>query len=57
MSALSKERSERVRAEDAVEIIDCGRASERTQGVPMLLLLEFGSPPYVFQPIELVPLA
>jgi hypothetical protein len=26
-------------------IIDCGRASERTQGVPLLLLFELGTPP------------
>jgi hypothetical protein len=32
MSALKEEGDERVRAEDAVEIIDCGRASERTKG-------------------------
>ncbi len=34
-----------VQAADAVEIIDCGRASERTQGVQFLLLFELGSPP------------
>jgi len=32
MSALREEGDETVRAEDAVEIIDCGRASERTKG-------------------------
>ena len=33
MSALKLEHTEeRVRAEDAVEIIDCGPASERTRG-------------------------
>ena len=26
-------------------IVDCGRASERTQGVPLLLLFELGTPP------------
>ena len=26
-------------------LIDCGRASERTQGVPLLLLFELGTPP------------
>ena len=45
MSALKTEGSERVRAEDAVEMIDCGRASERTRGVTLLLYLEFGVPP------------
>ena len=28
-----------------LEVIDCGRASERTQGVPFLLLFELGTPP------------
>ena len=34
-----------VQATDAVEIIDCGPASERTQGFPFLLLFELGIPP------------
>jgi hypothetical protein len=47
MSALKLEQVEqRVRAEDAVEIIDCGRASERTKGVPLLIFLELGTPPF-----------
>jgi hypothetical protein len=33
------------RACDRLGIIDCGRASERTQGVPLLLLFELGTPP------------
>ena len=33
------------RASDRWRIIDCGRASERTQGVPLLLLFELGTPP------------
>lgn len=28
-----------------LEMTDCGRASERTQGVPLLLLFELGTPP------------
>jgi hypothetical protein len=32
-------------ATDAVEIFDCGRASERTQGFSFLLLFELGVPP------------
>jgi len=32
-------------ASDRWRIIDCGRASERTQGVPLLLLFELGTPP------------
>jgi hypothetical protein len=35
-----------VQATDAVEIIDCGRASERTQGFAFLVLFEIGYPPY-----------
>ncbi len=47
MSALKLEHAEqRVRAEDAVEIIDCGRASERTKGTQLLILLENGWPPF-----------
>jgi len=47
MSALKLDHAElRVRAEDAVEIIDCGRASERTQGAASLILLELGTPPF-----------
>jgi hypothetical protein len=34
-----------VQATEAVEIIDCGRASERTQGVPLLIFYELGTPP------------
>jgi hypothetical protein len=34
-----------VQATEAVEIIDCGRASERTQGITLLLLFELGIPP------------
>ena len=30
---------------DRSGLIDCGRASERTQGVPFLLLFELGTPP------------
>ncbi len=26
-------------------MMDCGRASERTQGVPLLLFFELGTPP------------
>ena len=35
-----------VQATEAVEIIDCGRASERTQGVSFLILFESGVPPH-----------
>jgi hypothetical protein len=46
MSALKMERDQRVRAGDAVGMIDCGQASKRTKGVPMFLLLELGTPPF-----------
>ena len=46
MSALKVERNERVRAGDAVGMIDCGRASKRTRGTSLLLFLEFGAPPF-----------
>ncbi len=46
MSALKVEGEERVRAGDAVEIIDCGRATERTKGGFLLILLEGGTPPF-----------
>jgi len=35
-----------VQTTDAVELIDCGRASDRTQGVTILLLFEGGAPPF-----------
>ena len=47
MSALKLEQAEqRVRAEDAVEIMDCGRASVRTRGAFSMVLLELGTPPF-----------
>ena len=35
-----------VQATEAVEIIDCGPVSERTQGVTFLILFENGIPPH-----------
>jgi hypothetical protein len=46
MSALRKDGSERVRAGDAVGMIDCGRASKRTKGTFILLFYEYGTAPY-----------
>ena len=46
MSALKTERGLRVRAEEAIGMVDCGQASERTRGVPMFILLELGIPPF-----------
>ena len=47
MSTLEIERKIKntVQATEAVEIIDCGRASERTQGLAFLFLFELGIPP------------
>jgi hypothetical protein len=47
MSTLEIERDldDEVLATEAVEITDCGRASEKTRGTPFLLLLELGIPP------------
>jgi len=46
MSALREEGDETVRAEDAVEIIDCGRASERTKGGFFGPIYEGGMSPF-----------
>ena len=46
MSALKMERGQRVRAGDAVGMIDCGQASTRTRGTFLLLFLENGVPPW-----------
>jgi hypothetical protein len=35
----------KTKATEAVQLIDCGRASERTCGVPLLILFELGIPP------------
>jgi hypothetical protein len=45
MRTLKVEGSKRTLAKDAVFLIDCGRVSERTRGVPLLLLFELGAPP------------
>jgi hypothetical protein len=34
-----------VRSTEVIHLMDCGRASERTQGIPLLLLFELGTPP------------
>ena len=46
MSALKRKEIGRVRAEDAVGMIDCGQASKRTKGSYLLLFLENGAPPF-----------
>ena len=45
MSALKRKEIGKVRAEDAVGMIDCGQASKRTKGTYLLLFLEYGVPP------------
>lgn len=47
MSTLEaeKEIKRTVQATEAVEIIDCGRASECTNGISLLLLFELSTPP------------
>jgi hypothetical protein len=46
MSALRQDRDEEVRAQDAVEITDCGRASELTKGGILLIFNEPGVAPF-----------
>ena len=46
MSALKWRKVGRVRAGDAVGMIDCGQASKRTKGSWLLLFLENGVPPF-----------
>jgi hypothetical protein len=46
MSTLEVEKDlDSGQAPQAVQMIDCGRASERTCGIPLLLLFELGTPP------------
>ena len=47
MSTLEAEKDIKntVQATEAVELIDCGRASERTRGFAYLILFELGTPP------------
>ena len=47
MSTLEaeKEIKKEMQGPEAVEIIDCGRVSERTQGIPLVLLWELGNAP------------
>jgi len=47
MSTLEMDREIKntVQATEAVELLDCGRVSERTNGITFLLLFELGAPP------------
>lgn len=40
-----KVEGKRTLAKDAIFLVDCGRVSERTRGVPLLLFFELGTPP------------
>ena len=51
MSALEMEGDERVRAQDAVEIVDCGKASERTKGSFYGLPFELAGAPFFWIPM------
>jgi hypothetical protein len=46
MSALKWKKVGKVRAGDAVGMIDCGPASQRTKGTSLLLFFEVGAPPF-----------
>jgi hypothetical protein len=46
MSALEMEGDERMRTQDTLEIVDCGRASERTKGWLGGLTAEMTFPPF-----------
>ncbi len=45
MRTLKVECGKRKHAADAGFLIDCGRASVRTRGIPLLLLFELATPP------------
>jgi len=45
MRTLKVENGKRTLAKDAVFLVDCGRVSKRTRGVPLLILFELGAPP------------
>ena len=49
MSTLEIERDldKEVQATEAVEIVDCGQASERTRGFPLFVFTEAGIPPNI----------
>jgi len=45
MRTLKVDSSKRTLAKDAVFLVDCGRVSKRTRGLPLLILFEFSAPP------------
>lgn len=45
MRTLKVENGKRTPARKSSFLVDCGRASQRTRGIPLLLLFELGTPP------------
>ena len=45
MRTLKVDSGKRTLAKDAVFLVDCGRVSRRTRGIPLLILFELGTPP------------
>jgi hypothetical protein len=45
MRTLKVDSSKRTLAKDAIFLVDCGRVSRRTRGIPLLILFELGTPP------------
>jgi hypothetical protein len=45
MRTLKVESGKRTLAKDALFLVDCGRVSKRTRGIPLLILFELGTPP------------
>jgi hypothetical protein len=37
-------------SKEAVEVIDCGAASEQTKGVQLFITMEFSIPPWIYNP-------
>lgn len=48
MSALKEDNVEQTERAEAVEIIDCGRASERTKGINFPFFMESATPPMIY---------
>jgi hypothetical protein len=42
---IEKDLDSEARAPEAIDMIDCGRASERTRGFPFMILFELNYPP------------
>ena len=42
----SRQENESPKEKDSTELVDCGRASEVTRGIPLVILHELGNPPF-----------